>query len=381
MNKIGIVTIGYNRKESIKRLISSLLVATYTQDVDLIISIDKSDNNQVVDYANSVEWNYGKKIVKTFEENLGLKKHVLTCGNYLNEFNYDAIIVLEDDIVVAPGFFNYALQTIEYYKNNKNIAGISLYTHTWNFLAGRPFIPIKSESDVYFMQYAQSWGQIWMKNQWNDFYKWYEEKMFENFDLNKIPSNVLEWDEKSWLKYHIQYCIDKNKYFVYPYLSLTTNFSDAGTHNSFNNTGMQVPLDMSIDKIYVLSDLDNKSIMYDSFFENVNLYKFLNLDINEVEIDLFGTKKIYNKRYLFSTKQLNYKIVKTYGLELKPWELNVCYNIKGNELFLYDTNEIIQNKKNKKNWIKHFSYDIRGDLISRKKVLFYAVNNIWRRRK
>lgn len=377
MNKVAIVVIGYNRLKSLKRLINSLLFATYNQTVDLIISIDKSDNNQVVDYANSVKWNYGKKIVKTFEKNLGLKKHVLTCGNYLNEFNYDAIIVLEDDIVVAPGFFNYAIQTIDKYKNDSNVAGISLYSHMWNVNANRPFMPLKCKYDVYFFQFAQSWGQIWFKNQWNEFYKWYEDKEYEKIDRRKVPKNVLEWDEKSWLKYHIQYCIDKDKYFVYPYFSLTTNFGDVGTHTSFNNTGMQVPLDMSHNKKYYLADLSDESIKYDAFFENINLYNDLGINSDLIEIDLYGTKSNFNKKqFLLTTKQLDFKIIKTYGLQLKPWELNIKYNVDGKEIFLYDTSIVSKNKKDKNNMVKHLSYDIRGELISRKKMLIYIIKRI-----
>ena len=365
MSKIGIVTIGYNRKISLKRLVDSLLISNIKQNVDLIMSIDKSNVNEVVEYAETVEWKYGKKIIKTFPTNLGLKKHVLTCGNYLNEYNYDAIIVLEDDVVVAPGFLNYACQAVEKYKDDTNIAGISLYTHTWNLNLRRPFVPIKREFDAYFLQYAQSWGQIWMKKQWNDFYNWYIEKKYESIDKSQIPKNVLDWDEKSWLKYHIEYCIDRNKYFVYPYYSLTTNFDDAGTHVEKNSTRMQVPMDLSTNKQYILPDFYDCNIKYDAFFENTDLYNVLGISAKDLEIDLYGIKEVNTeKRYLLSTKQLNFKIIRSFGLQLKPQELNIYSNINGNDIFLYDLSNKETNKFDKDLAIRTINYDIRGELIS-----------------
>ena len=364
MSKIGIVTIGYNRKKSLERLINSIVDANINQSVDLIMSIDKSNTNEVVEYANSVSWKYGKKIVKAYDENLGLRKHVINCGNYVNEYNYEAVVVLEDDIIVAPDFLNYANQAVEKYKNDDNIAGISLYTHTWNMNAKRPFVPLKKDEDAYFLQYAQSWGQIWLKKQWNEFYEWYNNKEYEIVNKSNIPKNVLEWNEKSWLKYHIEYCIEKNKYFVYPYFSLTTNFSDAGTHVEKNSTRMQVPMDMSIDKKYVFPNFNDKAIKYDAFFENIDLCNVLEIPSKDLEIDLYGAKEINNKkRYLLSNKQLNYKIIKSFGLQLKPQELNIYLNTTGNDIFLYDLTKEEINKFDKDIKLRTINFDIRGELI------------------
>lgn len=40
-----------------------------------------------------------------------------------------------------------------------------------------------------------------------------------------LPQNLFTWSEKSWLKFHDRYCIETNRYFVYPYVSLSTNYS------------------------------------------------------------------------------------------------------------------------------------------------------------
>ena len=379
MNKVAIVVIGYNRLNPIKRLINSLTCASYNNKVDLIISIDKSDSTIVEEFAKTVEWKYGNIIIKTFSNNLGLKQHVLTCGNYLNEYNYDAIIVLEDDIIVSPGFYNFAIQAIEKYKNNDKIAGISLYHHAWNLFANRPFIPLKDKYDAFFLKYAQSWGQIWLKKQWNEFYNWYIKKQYELLNKNEIPKNVLEWDEKSWLKYHIQYCIDTNKYFVYPYISFTSNFCDSGIHNKSNSTRMQVPLDMGTNKEYNLPDFNEDALYYDAYFESENIYKLLNIKKEDLIVDFYSCKCFFlTAKYLLSTRQLNYKIIKKYALEMKPYELNIKNNIYGNEIFLYDLTEKEKNVFDKNNWFKIFNYDFKGEFITGKmfkKIFKYKLFN------
>src|SRR5690606_11358019 len=102
-----IVVITYNRVESLSRLLSSLLRARYDAQVDLIISIDGGNASEptyrrVVDFV----WPFGAITVRRFEENLGLRRHVISCGKAAEE--YDAMIMLEDDIVVGQNYFLFA---------------------------------------------------------------------------------------------------------------------------------------------------------------------------------------------------------------------------------------------------------------------------------
>lgn len=131
MLKIGICCIAYNRLSSIKRLLHSLEQADYgNYNPTLIISIDKSNTDVVEEFSKGYSWKYGEKIVYTHEQNLGLRRHVLECGTHLDDF--DALVVLEDDITVSPYFFQYTLQCVEKYSNDSRIAGVSLYNFPTN---------------------------------------------------------------------------------------------------------------------------------------------------------------------------------------------------------------------------------------------------------
>lgn len=379
MNKFGIVVIGYNRADSIQRLMTSLLGAEYKIPVDLIISIDNSGTSIVEDYAKTVQWPFGEKIIKTFPQRLGLKKHVLTCGTYMNEYQYDAIIVLEDDLFVAPGFFNFALQAVEKYKSDAKVAGISLYSHSWNVNADRPFIPLYKGYDTFFMQYPQSWGQVWMRDQWNAFYNWYTEKAYEQVDLAKVPDNVLGWPESSWLKYHVEYCIDAEKFFVYPYHALTTNYADAGTHYAFSTNKMQIPLDMSLNKIYIFPESFENTAVYDAYYENTQLSDALKLPYGELEVDLFGMKKKYalSSKYLLTTKTKDLALVKSFGLQMRPWELNVIYQVPGDDIFLYDLTQQGRKNKQKHASLIHWVYDTRGQVILKRNFVDIMFNEFF----
>jgi hypothetical protein len=45
-----------------------------------------------------------------------------------------------------------------------------------------------------------------------------------------IPAYLQQWGPESWKKHFIHYLVDTGKYFVFPRISLTTNFEDYGTH-------------------------------------------------------------------------------------------------------------------------------------------------------
>ena len=332
--KIAICIVSYNRPDSVKRVLSSIERGFYNEDkVDLFISIDYSGDNAVQKVAEKFEWNHGDKCIISHKENLGLRRHILSCGDLV--YDYDGLIVLEDDVFVAPSFYLYAKATIDKYRLDDRIAGISLYSFHLNYHNWLPFIPLSSDSDVYLMQNAQSWGQVWMPRQWKSFKEWYEQNSDDFPLMPHLPRSICSW-KKSWLKYHTRYCIETNKYFIYPYISLSTCFSDTGEHTQFSSTLIQVPLCSPEKRTFVL----NPTVCYDAFFENLGLLKVLGLKSKEVCIDLYGEKMNRTQcRYWLTPKIHNFKIIETYGLQMKPIELNVMTSIPGNTIFLYDTNE------------------------------------------
>lgn len=373
--KIGIVVVGYKRSKSVERLLESLKNANYDDDlVDLVISIDKSDEYNVQKVAKDFYWKYGEKIIIEHDVNLGLRKHILKCGDLTEK--YEAIIVLEDDIYVSPAFYTYTKQALNKYMLEENIRGISLYSHKWNVNSNRPFEPEEDIYDIYFLQYAQSWGQVWTKKWWSEFKEWYGKNCDEDLKKYNIPNIVSQWPSTSWLKYHIAYLACNNKYFVYPRISLSTNFTEVGQHVKKFKADYQVSLLQSDYKDFLLCDFE-KGIKYDVFFERISSQIIYDKKlINDTCIDIYGTKKFYeNKRFLLSTNIKNYDIIKSYGLVLRPHEVNIKLGICGNQIFLYDLNK--KNKNKNKKYNRDFdliSYDVKS--TNRKKLMLLILDSL-----
>lgn len=373
MDSITIIVVAFNRLESLKRLLKSLQKVEYLgEKVKLHISIDQAmepneENEKVKQYAKDFTWEFGKKVVDVKEKNLGLKEHVLQCGNLTKQ--YENIIVLEDDLIVSPMLYQYAKQVITYYKGEENIAGFALYSFQRNQLNVQPFYPLEDGSDVYFAQYACSWGQIWTKDRWKQFMDWYEKSDKEDFSNPNMPSYVGTWKSSSWLKHHIKYVVETNKFFVYPRVGLTTNFTEKGTHNQIKSFAYQCSLyaqGMNIE--YRFSKLQQSKSVYDAFFENIKMAEILNIP-KSVECDLFGKKNLkeIKKKRLLSTNIYPYEVIKSYSLEMYPYEQNIINAIQGEDIFLYNLEkQTINNRKKKENKILRYSYKI--DNMSRKDI-------------
>lgn len=336
MYRYGIVVIGYKNKEGVARLFNALSKADYeSEHITLIISIDKSDDDSVMKEAGGFCWNFGDKHIVTFPKRMGLREHVLRCGDYLNDYNLDAVAVFEDDMMPSRNFFSFVKASTEKYIGNDDIAGISLYTHCINFATGDRFIPVACDGDNYFFQCPQSRGQVWFRRQWNEFRKWYQSqgKLEGGYD---IPTAVTSWPDTSWLKYHIKYCIEKNKYFVYPYSSYSTCFGDVGEHVKVQNNTFHVPLSNKCSKSYDLIDFNEKALKYDVFFENQGIYKYCGVDMEDLTVDLYCDHTATNRRYFLTKRKLPYRVIRSWNGNMVPHELNIMYDIPGNDIFLYD---------------------------------------------
>lgn len=339
--------------------------------MDLIISIDKNDNELVYELADKYVWEFGRKIIIKQQKQLGLREHILNCGDLT--LNNDAIIMLEDDLIVSKSFYRYAIQSVNFYSSDPNIAGISLYSYRLAETVNRPFIPLQDDSDIYFMKVPSSWGQIWTKEQWLRFRDWYNEKEYSKVDFkDKVPTNVLNWPESSWKKYFYMYLVLNNKYIIYPRIGLSTNMGEVGTHFVEKTNIYQSILMGEFNRNYIFKDLDKSNAIYDAFYENEYLVKYFKMQ-HLISIDYYGSKKNVETRYLITTKNLDYKIINSWGLALFPYELNIFNEIYGENIFMYDLTQ--QNKNNMKKAVNNLmvlKYELPG--LTKKNALYIALN-------
>jgi hypothetical protein len=342
----ALVAVGFNRPGSLQRLLNSLSVASYDAPVPLVISIDGSDSEQGAATRNVAEqfnWSHGPKRLIFHEQNLGLRRHILGCGDLTSE--YGAVIVLEDDLTVAKDFYRYTNNALKFVERNDQVAGVSLYSHATNVVARLPFVPLYDGFDNFYIQFASSWGQAWNATQWAKFREWLaqlsdassdsgttadspvtSQKPFPIPSNAPIPPNVLSWSDSSWLKYFIWYLVETNRYFLYPRNSMTTNYNECGTHSNRFSPIWQVPL-AARSQAWRFSELSESIAVYDAFFEVLpdRLRKCTNLlDDFDFDVDLYGTKPphLLKRPFALTSKRQRGTPVKKFDLIRKPLEAN-----------------------------------------------------------
>lgn len=96
----------------------------------------------------------------------------------------------------------------------------------------------------------------------------------------------------------ICYCIKKDKYFIYPYKSLSTCFADAGEHWKIPDTHLQVPILTDRQRNFRFPEFNaSDCAVYDAYFER----KWINGNISgvsaaDISVNLFGYKEDNEKK-------------------------------------------------------------------------------------
>ncbi len=322
-----------------RRLLGSLDAASYDRQVDLVISVDRSDTLEVAHLARAFSWRHGTKEVIEQPRHLGLRRHVLACGDLA--LRHGSVIVLEDDLFVSPHFYGFATQALDAYGGDERIAGISLYAHAFNETAQLAFRPVPDDSDMFFLQLASSWGQCWTAAQWRGFRAWHDAGSHPPPRPGALPHDIARWRETSWKKDFVRYLLDEHKLFVYPRQSLTTNFCDPGVHTRGPpRLEFQVPL-QTAPRVYRFKPLDESTAVYDAHCEIFpdRLRRLAPwIAAYDLTVDLYGQKDLRGVETAHAlTAKPSRTAIKRFALELKPHELNVAHDRLGGQLALCRT--------------------------------------------
>lgn len=361
----------YNRPHTLQRLLNSLARATHPLGVSLIISIDQSDSDQVLQVAQHFSWPHGAKEIIAHPANLGLKQHALACGDLTKQHEY--VIFLEDDLLVAPGYYSFAQQAVARYANETAIAGVSLYTYSYYEQAAIPFIPINDHSDVYFLQYPASWGSVLFRRSWQKFRHWLDQGQ-EILATDRLPVGVKKyWSDKSWVKYYLKYLTMHGQYYVYPRTAFSTTFSDAGAHHTSINTKYQVALQLATEVAIRWIDFDNSCCVYDTFFELLpdRLNRLApELAAYNYVVDLNATKEphLYKEPFWLTTRPVRHSVA-SYAYQLRPAAMNVICQLPGESISLARTADVVLNgNRNTLHYYEHLTASQLKHLVKRKLI-------------
>ncbi len=340
MNQLAIVITAYNRAESLKNLLQSLSrLRTDQRDITLVISIDNKGTDEVNGIANEYTWNFGDKKVFIHEEKKGLVNHFIWAGDQTRDF--DNVIFLEDDLLVSPCLIDSAHQIIDYYSDDEEVAAASLYNPIICELTGEKFHQVEDGYDFYFLQQPY-WGNIWFKKDWEKFATY-----LKNYEENKkiLPKSIASWEE-SFKKIYIQYLIENSKYVVTPRISIVTNLGIAGLHSDIGQYHAQNTLLIKKTN-YRLCKLKDSNSVYDAFMEiSSEILKRNNSELEKYEfiVDTRGVHQSYELPYVLTTKPVK-KSIKQYSSLMKPTELSVFFNQKGNsELKFCKREDVVESR-------------------------------------
>lgn len=336
----------YNRPHALRRLLATVETAVYPPNTPLILSIDAGGDTAVRQIAQTFNWIHGPKELIIHPQRLGLVRHFYACGDLTRQFG--AIILLEDDLIVAPHFYTYAVNALSTYANDPQIAGISLNALWFNGFRRLPFTPWPVEGDVFFLQVPWYQGQAYTADQWQRFTNWRETADTHIYPHDPIHEMYTQFATDEWFPLKAKYLAENNLFYVFPRYSLTTNFGDQGTHFQQVTNFFQVPLQIH-PRNWHFTPRSETTAVYDSFFEQLpDRFNRLTPILAEYDytVDLYATKtptKITTP-YVLTTRPCR-QAEHQFGMTMRPLAANVIWQVPGTGISLTRREELQYGRK------------------------------------
>ncbi len=238
-----IVLFVYKRRWHTQQVVEALLRNPEAKESELFIYSDgpkpgaEEDVRRLREYLRSIRGFKSVEIIER-ETNYGLAKNIID-GVTTVVNRYGRVIVIEDDIVVSPGFLCYMNKALTLYEDNEKVAGVAGYMY--------PLKKWKDLPETFFLRKMDCWGwgtwkRAWKlynpdaeylfqelakrkdkkKFDWGSFFPYYS-RMLMHQKKGKINSWAVRWYATVFLN---------DMFFLYPRQSLVRNIGcdSTGTH-------------------------------------------------------------------------------------------------------------------------------------------------------
>jgi len=164
METAPILLLAYNRLAHIQRCVTSLLTNELASESDLFIYADNARDaatagavGQVRQYIHTIAGFRSVTIVER-DTNWGLARNVIDGVTTLVN-RYGRVIVVEDDLVLAPHFLKFMNDALNTYADEERVGHIQACDFT-----GDPSLP-----DTFLIKWTGSWGWATWKRAWTHF--------------------------------------------------------------------------------------------------------------------------------------------------------------------------------------------------------------------
>ena len=285
-----VVVFAYNRADKLENCINHLEKCPEASESEIYIfcdgsrgSRDLSDVKKVQEYAHDyAEQSVFKHCtVNAQKKNRGLAFSIIVgVTEVVNK--YGKVIVVEDDLVVAPTFLKFMNEALDYYQDDRKCGSVCSFTYPMKTLENY-------DKDVYFTRKADCWGWATWSDRWNnavwadtDFESYLSNRklrwQFEGLEagLDRLMYLQYKGEIDSWAVRWIYYLFQKGQLSVYPTKSQVINdgFDGSGTHISsgfgegFNSeyhgdmVGVSVEKDYTWEKCEVNEELANQCAVF-----------------------------------------------------------------------------------------------------------------------
>jgi hypothetical protein len=378
--QLAIVVNAYNRPAALARLLTSLQRAEYPADtpVPLIISIDRGGGDEVRQIAHDCVWPRGPIEVMCREQHLGLVQHFFACGDLTERF--DAIVYLEDDLTISPVFYAYASQALSFYQQDDRVAGLSLFGLWFNGYTQQPFVPLADGSDAFLVQVPYTQGLAFTRAQWARFAQWRHSSAADAPATLPLHDAWSRFDREDWFPLLAKFVITTGRHFVFPRVSHTTGWGDAGTHFDQASRFFQVPLQCG-KQHYVFNSLDDAVAVYDSFFE-IQPDRLNRLTDHlrgyDYTVDLYAIKSRANLQaeYVLTSRRCRNPLA-AFGKTAWPLEMNVVEGAPGAEISLCRVEDVRWDGWSRlQTWYDNYLYFARGRTPGLRVILKLVVARI-----
>lgn len=225
-----IVIFAFNRPDSLSRMIDSLKRNIGFDRHEIFVYVDGPRNEaDVPNVSRVIEIAHGlTSHVHASDKNKGLATSIISgVSEVINK--YGRAIVLEDDLVLMPGFLQYMDKALDVYESDTRIFSVCGYG-----------LKIKRPKgyggDVYLCNRSSSWGWATWADRWNsvdwEVSDWPQlrssKKLQRAFnrggsDMYGMLKDYMEGRNRSWA---IRFCYSQHKqgrYSVHPFRSLVVN--------------------------------------------------------------------------------------------------------------------------------------------------------------
>jgi hypothetical protein len=276
---MNILIISYSRYEGLKRLLDSVL--HFDSEANIFVSIDGAGNNKILEIQNQMRelldshLGLGSRLQYQFlEENNGVAAGVIKAIDWFFA-QVESGIILEDDLVVADGFFHYCTQSLSDFEHEVDV---------WMISGSQIFESLDFHGHLQFANYPMIWGWATWRSKWQEMRElllrpkqialkniFNQRYLFWAVGANRALTGLVDtWDTPLAFEF-----FNNRKLCVIPPVNLVSNVGDDDFAAHTKNSGFPLFVPLQDFKGYQLGDMNqiySRSKDYNSILET-NLFR------------------------------------------------------------------------------------------------------------